>query len=94
VSSIIYDSAELYDPATGQWSPTANMSGVRISHTATLLPNGKVLVVGGFNANATNSTYKSAEVYDWATGTWAPAPDLGTACGNHSATLLEKVEYW
>ena len=40
-------SAEIYNPRLGTWSPTAAMSTGPLYHTATLLPDGQVLVTGG-----------------------------------------------
>jgi N-acetylneuraminic acid mutarotase len=78
--------AEVYDPVARTWSTTSSMSTPRYAHTATLLPNGKVLVAGG--AGATNAYLSSAEVYDPSTGTWSATNSMSTARGAHTATLL------
>ena len=54
------------------------------SHTATLLPNGKVLVAGGLHG----VRLASAELYDPASGTWTATGSLATARDDHTATLL------
>ena len=79
-------SAELYDPATHAWSFVDSLSIARISHSAVLLPNGKVLVAGGANNFFTNVT--SAELYDPATRSWTNTGSMAVGRFNHQMLLL------
>lgn len=84
-------SAELYNPTNGTWQATGSLTNARIAHTATLLANGKVLVVGGATVNdnlAINNIYASAELYDPVTGIWSETGSLNFNRYGHSAILL------
>src|ERR1700751_2989363 len=61
---------ELYDPATGKWIATGSMAPTRAGHTAPLLPNGKVLAVGGYTDGMGGSILASAELHNPANGRW------------------------
>ena len=77
--------AEIYDPATGLWTETANLTASREEHTANLLPNGSVLAVGGIGVPF--STLASAEYFG--VGLWhAISRGLHTARTEHTATTL------
>jgi uncharacterized repeat protein (TIGR01451 family) len=73
--------AEIYDPALGTWSPTGSMTTGRSGHTATLLPDGRLLVSGGSAAAASLVISASAEIYDPMLGTWSLTDSMSTAAG-------------
>jgi len=90
-SSNALASAELYNPVAGTWSATGSMhqgrSGLNgAGASATLLPDGQVLIAGGEDANF--NLLSSAELYNPATGTFTPTGSMTTARVGQSATLL------
>jgi hypothetical protein len=76
-------SAELYDPATGSFSATGDMTVPRLLPAATLLNNGLVLIAGGWS----DHLLQSAELYDPSTRIFTATGDM-TEPGAESATLL------
>lgn len=79
-------SAQVLDPTTRKWSATGSLATARFSHSATLLKDGTLLVVGG--QDAFGNAIRSAEVYDPGTGQWTTVGALATPRFSHSATLL------
>jgi len=81
--------AELYDPVAAKFTLTGSMTVARAFHTATLLPNGNVLVVGGLSqVEPSNVPLASVEVYNPTSGTFASLGSMSVARFNHAATLL------
>ena len=94
-------SAELYDPASGQWSLTGSLNNPRSMHTATLLTGapchaasvptwcGKVLITGGQAPGTTSTASPFAELYDPAAGTWTQSGAMATVRFDDTATQLD-----
>ena len=74
-------SAEIYDPSTSIFTATGSMTTARTSHSATLLPDGRVLIAGGSGIPQAPSEQPllSAEIYD-------PSSETFSATGNLVAT--------
>jgi hypothetical protein len=88
----VFASAELYDPATGNFTETGSMTVGRANHTATLLTDGRVLIAGGWLCTDKTCAHvdaaASAELYDPATGTFSPTGSMTTPRAQGRAILL------
>jgi hypothetical protein len=73
--------------APGRWRITGDLVTARYVHTATLLPNGQVLVAGGYGP-ACCTILESAELHNPATGAWTATGSMTTGRVDHTATLL------
>jgi hypothetical protein len=82
--STVLGGAEVYDPVTATFRPVGPMTVPRRLHTATLLPDDTVLIVGGDNRGA----LASAEIFDPATESFHAVGRLSTPRMGHTAILL------
>ena len=84
------DTAETYDPSSGEWTSAGVMSEPRISHVAVVLDDGRVLVAGGQGLLlAPFLPLDSSETYDPASGQWSQAGTMVESRSLAAAVLLE-----
>jgi N-acetylneuraminic acid mutarotase len=89
-SDTVRSAAQIYDVSTNTWRVlTTNLSSPRLYHTATELQDGRVLIVGGYSAQAgTGGRWNSSDIYDPATDKIALGPNMQFRRFTHTATLL------
>lgn len=80
-----YADTEIYDPASGQFSPAAPMLIGRRQHASVTLLDGRVLVAGGTGSGTNTNT---AEIYDPATGQWTATGSMSVMRFQAMARLL------
>lgn len=85
--------AELFTPTTGVWTPVPHfLHTPRVNHTATLLPDGTVMLAGGairFYHGGTSDPTDTVEIYHPTSRSLTDAPKMPQARFAHSATLLD-----
>jgi hypothetical protein len=79
-------SAELFDPATGDFIPAEPMTEARADHTATALPDGRVLISGGVGDQG--QALRTSEFFDPHTGAFSQGPEMSFPRNGHAAVLV------
>lgn len=85
---IIYNSAEIYEPTTGVFTLTGSLTVKRHKHDATIFTDGQVLITGGSDERDGEGAYRSAEVYNPATGVFRATSNLNVPRYKHQGTSV------
>ncbi|WP_437724073.1 kelch repeat-containing protein [Sorangium sp. So ce861] len=92
---ILLRAGAVWAASAPSWESLPPMITPRGEHTATVLQDGRVLVVGGYPeldafyyTNSEAWSLRQVEIYDPATKTWSPAAPLGRGRAGHAAILL------
>jgi hypothetical protein len=86
--SVQSNQAELYRMGSHTFVATGSMAQPRSMHTATLLRDGRVLVVGGTDFSDGANNLATAEIYDPLTGKFTATGSMAQGRAGHAATLL------
>jgi hypothetical protein len=84
----IVSSADIYDPGSGVWQSAGPMGQARATHTSAVLPNGLVMVMGGWG-NKDQRGLASTEIFDPAAGRWYAAPPMLTPHAQARLVVLQ-----
>jgi hypothetical protein len=88
------NTSELYDSVSDSWSPTASMESARMGHAIAALPNGIVVVAGGYSLNSGDIEFvDTAEAYDVSVDAWSPIASMNVHRGYISAAVAEGRVY-
>jgi hypothetical protein len=83
---VVLSSAEVYNPKTRTWSAVGSMTTSRIYHTATLMPDGRVLIAGGRMTGGNDTA--AMDFFDPATNAFTAAGNLPVTSEFHAALPL------
>lgn len=82
----VLNECELYDPLEEKWSEANSLNISRYNHSATLLKDGRLLIIGGTTLN--NGFLPSCEIFDPVSNKWTQAASMHFSRSHHSSTLL------
>ena len=84
----IYSSAEIYNPSSGEFTPTGSMTKIHHKHDAVMLGDGRVLITGGSDERDSGGAYTGSEIYDPVLATFSSAGNMNLPRYKHNGTSI------